>query len=71
MKLLNVLGTVSYPADTLSTMKYLADITELVEDSAIITTFKVSVDIGSNVKLLAVITTLVRCSVEIVNRRQN
>lgn len=71
MKLLNVLGTVSYPADTLSTMKYLADITELVADSAIITTVKLSVDIGSNFKLLEVITTLVKCSVDIVNRSEN
>lgn len=71
MKLLNVLGTVNYPVDTLSTMKYLADITELVEGSAIIITVKLSVDIGSNVKLLAVITTLVKCSVEIVNRSEN
>lgn len=63
MKLLNVLGTVSYPADTLSIMKYLADIRELVEGSAIITTVKLSVDIGSKVKLLAVITALVKCSV--------
>lgn len=71
MKLLNVLGTVSYPADTLSTMKYLADITELVAGSAIITTVKLSVDIGSNFKLLEVITTLVKCSVDIVNRSEN
>lgn len=70
MKLLNVLGTVSYPADTLSTMKYLADITELVEGSAIIITVKLSVDIGSNVKL-AVITALVKGSLEIVNRSEN
>lgn len=70
MKLLNVLGTVSYPADTLSTMKYLADITELVEGSAIIITVKLSVDIGSNVKL-AVITALVKVSLEIVNRSEN
>lgn len=71
MKLPNVLGTVSYPAETLSTMKYLADITELVEGSAITTTVKLSVDSGSNVKLLAAITALVKCSVEIVNRREN
>lgn len=71
MKLLNVVGTESFPTDIMSTVKYLADITELVEGSANRTTVKLSADIKSSIKLLAVITNLVKCSVNIINSSEN
>jgi len=42
-------GTISCPTDIMSTVKYLAEITELVEGSANIITVKLSVDIKSSV----------------------
>lgn len=71
MKLLNVVGTMSCPTGIMITVKYLADITEPVEGSANIITMKLSLDIKSGVELLAVITNLVKCSVDIINSSDN
>lgn len=62
MKLLTVVGTMSCSTDIMSTMKHLAGTTELVEHSAHTINSKLSEDIKSGVKLLAVITDPVKCS---------